>query len=424
MSWQDDLRQLDQALAEGRIAADDYRRRRDALLATASGAGGQQPAAPSPGGQPPQPTVGQPQTGSQPAATPTPPPAETPAQQPASPFAPAFRWDPVPDATQAVVNNQPPPPSADTTQVVSTQGRADSERTQIVRPVGQPHTPPPGFQQQAQPPWQATPPGGQPQSPWGSDDFAAPVVAPTPSWYAQGPEVFDEGGSSPKKSKRWLIILVVVLVLAGAGAGVFFIVNNSGNPAPDNTAQSNQPAPPPPSPTKTRPSDPNEAALEDLPRGPGQLNTEGKIIEVPQLVGLGLLSQAEMDLLTTAGAKKVSWKTATKKTPDDGPTPDTTSAMVIPLETEAAAEKLVADLRAYQDANGFNFEEEPLPNMPPSVVFEKNIQKARAIYRGLYVSGKNVVRVNSVQEPLTSEAALSGTYRDHMAGLLKAIPVK
>lgn len=38
MSWQDDLGELDRALADGRIPADAYRRRRDEILAASSGA--------------------------------------------------------------------------------------------------------------------------------------------------------------------------------------------------------------------------------------------------------------------------------------------------------------------------------------------------------------------------------------------------
>jgi hypothetical protein len=196
-------------------------------------------------------------------------------------------------------------------------------------------------------------------------------------------------------------------------------MNNKSSDNPPPVAQTNQA---PPSPTKTRPSDPNEAALEDMPRAPGQLNNEAKIIEVPLLADQKLLTPAEVELLTAAGAKKVSYKAASKKTPDDGPTPDTTSAMVIVLDSAEAAEALVAELKKYQDANGFLFEKEPLPNMPPSLVFEKSIQTTRATYRGLYVSGKNVIRMNSVQEPLAREAALSGTYRDHTGAMLKAFP--
>src|SRR3954454_6801121 len=36
MAWQDDLRELDEALSAGRIKADEYRKRRDDLLAAAS----------------------------------------------------------------------------------------------------------------------------------------------------------------------------------------------------------------------------------------------------------------------------------------------------------------------------------------------------------------------------------------------------
>src|ERR1700743_470604 len=71
MSWQDDLGELDPALADGTISADVYRRRRDEILAAAASS----------------------------------PSRATPDDQPTSraqgPFAPPFRWTSTsPDTTQ------------------------------------------------------------------------------------------------------------------------------------------------------------------------------------------------------------------------------------------------------------------------------------------------------------------------------------
>ena len=50
MTWQEELSQLDGALASGQISADDYRRERERILAVATGGGGGQnpPAAGAP----------------------------------------------------------------------------------------------------------------------------------------------------------------------------------------------------------------------------------------------------------------------------------------------------------------------------------------------------------------------------------------
>src|SRR5689334_20079548 len=57
MTWQEELRKLDSALAEGELAANEYRKRRDEILAAASSA------------QPPSPVIGPP-TGPRPVITP------------------------------------------------------------------------------------------------------------------------------------------------------------------------------------------------------------------------------------------------------------------------------------------------------------------------------------------------------------------
>ncbi|HEX3649473.1 MAG TPA: hypothetical protein VHV49_13685 [Pseudonocardiaceae bacterium] len=87
MSWQDDLGELDQALADGRISADAYRGRRDEILAAYSSGERSAPAAADPG--------------------------DEPTTRAKGPFAPPFRWTSTsPDTTQVV------PSGSDATQVV------------------------------------------------------------------------------------------------------------------------------------------------------------------------------------------------------------------------------------------------------------------------------------------------------------------
>jgi hypothetical protein len=130
----------------------------------------------------------------------------------------------------------------------------------------------------------------------------------------------------------------------------------------------------------------------------------------------------EVQALTAAGVKQVPWRTGVREVPKDGPTPDTLSSMVIPTESAEAAKTLLQSLRTYQESVGFLFIPEPLPNMPPTVVFEKRITKEVSVYRGLYVSGKNVIRVTTIQAPLSDEAKLSGSYRNHTEIMLRTFP--
>jgi hypothetical protein len=265
MSWQDDLRQLDQALAQGQIPADEYRQRRDQLLAAAAGGSppaAQPTAAPTPApeqpGQPQQQPAQQqsspqqPQQPATPAVTPATP--EPPQQQstgsPSGPFAPPFRWEPSnPDATQVVSTDSPEP-----TQVVAPHS-PESDRTQTLRPLG--------GQQQSQfgqptpPPWQTQQPDNAPP-PWGQED--GPVSMPAPTWLSHGPEVFaPTGGGDSKKGKIALIVTAVVVVI-GLGVGAFFLFGNKKDePSQPQTGQS-QSQPPT---TTTKPKDNLEVAKLD-----------------------------------------------------------------------------------------------------------------------------------------------------------------
>lgn len=130
MTWQDELRRLDEELAAGRLSADDYRQRRDQLLAAAN-------SNPSTGGQPvvqapqqapwqqgPQQQAPQQQAPPQQAPQQQTPQQQGPPQQPqqwpapssaqpGNPFPPPFRWEttaPAPEATrfvQPVTGQQP-----------------------------------------------------------------------------------------------------------------------------------------------------------------------------------------------------------------------------------------------------------------------------------------------------------------------------
>jgi hypothetical protein len=243
VTWQEELSQLDGALASGQISADDYRRERERILAMATG-GGQNPPTPGQGA---------------PAQAPGPggPPPAGPPNRGSDAFPPPFKWtterpgqNPPPQAgeehTQAVTNSAkaPNPASAEKTQVVSNEsdstqivdmkdsaskgpGPSFGDRTQYVPQV--PASPPHGMPQQQQ--WQQPgppPPQQQQQGGWGPQQQSAPpwenqeeLVPPWAGYQAQGAELF-EGDEPRGRGKVWAIIGVVVLLLV-IGTGVLYL---------------------------------------------------------------------------------------------------------------------------------------------------------------------------------------------------------
>ncbi|TDV50889.1 SHOCT domain-containing protein [Actinophytocola oryzae] len=188
MSWQDELAQLDSALASGQISADEYRTRRDRVIAQASGQSAPEPPQQQQSAEPTQ--VFRP---------------VNPAQQP--PQQPTFG-----ERTQAVGQQGQ---VGDRTQVVGRGNDADS--TQIVSNM--PPTFPP---RPAPPPWETLHPQQQSSMtppPWANEEL--PPEFGQQSWPRQGPEVFEEksGGGGGKTVG---IVIAVVLVLALAGGAIWF----------------------------------------------------------------------------------------------------------------------------------------------------------------------------------------------------------
>lgn len=225
MSWQDELRQLDEELAAGRVSAEDYRNRRDALLAqTAGGFGGQAPMnnPQQPGAQvgPWTPSGGQPQPqyGQQPYPQQGYPQGQFPPQpgQPVAQFPPAPGAGPFPPlpGQPGQPGGQPGNESERTQMVQPGPGlnsgmNNDGERTQVVS--GIPSGPGPQYGDGGG--WTTTDPGsGGEAPPWGGSEFP-PMMRPNEPWYAQGPEGFDSGGGG-NKGRIFLIVGIVVVVAA------------------------------------------------------------------------------------------------------------------------------------------------------------------------------------------------------------------
>lgn len=298
MTWQDELRQLDEELAAGRLSAEDYRRQRDELLSQSASTAG-------PSGSPPPvstPAIGQP---AQP-----PQPVQPPQQQqpPGGPFPPPFRWD------------QAPPESTQVMGQIGEDANGGSDTTQVVpgapRPPGMP--PQSGMPPQAagMPPqtWGVPPQaGGMPPvpgwpqeqaPPWGGMDL--PTTDTTPGWFKQGPEVFEAGGGS--RTVRILGVIGVVALLIGISVGAYYLFRpdttgaggggGGGATAAPTSTQSSAP----PTTTSTKPEGPPIAEL------PGTATDASRVKTFADVEAVGYLTNQEIDAYhaSNAGMSKMA----------------------------------------------------------------------------------------------------------------------
>jgi hypothetical protein len=464
MSWQEDLQQLDTALAGGQISADDYRRRRDEVLAKASGGapaqGGQvppaQPSTPPPGfAQPSTPPPGFAQPGTPPPGfaqpqQPSTPPPGTPQPQPSQGyFPPPFRWQTTPpqqspqqspqqpsqptnpaEETQTIAPvQQPTGQDADRTQVVP--GSAtNAERTQAIqaRPGDRTQVVQPGYGGQntggynAQyytegPGWQ----GGGDSTPWGGAEF--PPLGPAGNWgVKQGPEVFETGGGG--KGKRVIAIVAAVVVLALIGGGIWFFT--SGNKNNDNQAGGGGHPTTVTTTTKPKPTPahPDEPLLQQVPPVIGTQHARSAELSVSQALHRPIIDQSMATILTQAGVQQMVWRDGSKTADQYGPTPDYFSVTVIPVSTPDAADALAQQIRRYQEQNGLTFVPPPVPGVPSTITVEKHTAPQMTIYRGLWVCGSDVIWLNVQQAPTTNEQALTKSFQREVVSLTQSFPAE
>lgn len=309
MTWQDDLQHLDAELAAGRITAEEYRARRDAL----GRAQGEQSAPNSPSGGTP--------------------------QQSQSPFPPAFSWGDA--AAQGAANSE------ESTQVVRppqfNQPGPSEERTQHVSPVQQPQAqqPPPAQQPPAQPwpnpqPWAQQGWSQQSGTPWGDADLPPTPEHGDTSWMRQGPEVFETAGK-PSQAKRVAGISIGAVLAAGlVVALVFYFTTNGGAPEAGPTEEK---PPPPTSQTSTLPEPPPAAPNPPenprdvlLPPPPGPKHAYNGSLPPDQLKGpkQGLLNTPVRNYALQNGMK-AGWFNGT-----EGPPQVTLLAVRMPGEDAAS----------------------------------------------------------------------------------------
>jgi hypothetical protein len=374
LAWQEELRKLDEELASGRITAENYRIRRDAVLASA---------ATSPQGPPPS-------------------AAEATAMIP------------------PVTGNTPPPSNADRTQVVSTGDAADktqivsgnamsnSDRTQAVRPGwnqqqpqggwgqqipgvpqqqgvrGMPPSPPRGMPQQNPPQQQQQQPqqqgwesgGGDTGTPWGGSDFPPlNYGGGNQDWIKQGPEVFGEPSGG---SKKWLIIVIVVVVVLGLGAGGYFLFfNKTSQAGPGQSTTTSTSAP------TTKPKPPDPLAIAQLSGTPQDQSGIQNFNDVAQAQ---LLTQSELSAYQTEGASKAHLATSTL------PNGDHLWVMTVQVNSPTSAGTAVTTLVALQQTNGMQAFTGPTPTGVQATQITAASDTPNTI-RAHYASKNVVVRV-------------------------------
>lgn len=279
MTWQEELRRLDEDLASGQLSADDYRARRDQVLSSAVTSGAAQPPQEQVSGNASETQIIRPVT----------PPHGNPAQS-----------------------------AAEATQIVSA-SEVGGERTQVVSnwQTQQPSSPAGGFQQPQygtgqpsrsggfqqppyqQPPWNTSQEDVAP--PWGNSDLPPMAPSRSPDWVAQGPETFSAKHTSGKGRKVAFSVLGVV-VLAGLGVGIWLLfIRDSGPdtpvaapPAQTSTAPTPtvKPLPEPPA-IKPEPAD-NATALVSPP---GTVRDGGGSFDMDKLKSSKLLPTAVITAL-------------------------------------------------------------------------------------------------------------------------------
>jgi hypothetical protein len=404
MSWQEDLQQLDAALAGGQISADDYRRRRDEVLAQASGGSAPAPQAPPATPEPAQQPAQQPQY-PQPGQ---PPQGQTAAPQEGSHFPPPFRWESTPpqaSPTEATQTIRPvSPPDSDSTQVVSNTQSAD--RTQVVRDAPRHQGPnsggfPAQYAQQGGG-WQQQPPQQQPDNsaPWAGTEF--PPLGGAGNWaLKQGPEVF--GDSNGSTGKRIAVIAAVIVVLAGLGVGAFFLFNHGGG----STRQ--QAAPPQVTTTPPKPKDDLEVA-----KLPGTGQDQSGIASLTDVINNGLLTNDENAAYLTAGATGVRLVTSTL--------PNGARLWIMTARTASApaAATAVTKLASLQVRYGMSTY---TGTTPPGVQVTEVTPAAGAsgttTIRGHYSHNRTVVRVQVYGPDATT---VGKTFDEILAAQLSALP--
>lgn len=287
MSWQDELRQLDVELAAGRIGHADHRRKRDELLAEASGGTMPSPV-PSPLRRP---------GGAWHSTNPAARPSELPAvvvQQPQPYQQPHQAYPPPPEQRTQPFETEKPKPREETKNAVP---RIADHRTTAPSPAD---INPTVYLRAEPPPVKNKPSTHQLNRP-------LPPLTPEPGpRHSPPPEEYAVVG---KRKPTWLFIGAGVLVVLALiiGGTLWLGSSPSSNVAEQPSAPSV--AQPPDGLTPSGQPDSAQTPLEDrLPALPGTPSKDNSTMSVAKGVELNLYSKAAADYLASKNVASVTYK--------------------------------------------------------------------------------------------------------------------
>jgi hypothetical protein len=397
LSWQEELRRLDEELAAGRISADDYRQRRDSVLSSAVNVDPQ-------AGQTGQ--TGPSQADSTQIIAPVSPPQQAAGSSPSDQTQIVSSSFGDGERTQAVSQGGAP-------QGWAPAGNNEAERTQVVpgvppqavaggyRPQGQGSG---GFPAQQQPPYHPqhgqqmawNTPSQDTNTPWGASEFPADT-----NWVGQGPEPSFE--TTPAKGgKKVLVIVLAVVVLAGLGVGGYFLFSGGSNEPTPPVAQSSTAAPTP----TQKPKDDLEVA-----KLPGTVAWTTDFPTFDALKAAKVLTDEEYDVLAEAKPTIARGSAATLPS----------GATVVVLTVKAAnasnasnAVEKLSDLQAKYKLKKYT------GTSPAGVtVLQATLENGKVLIRAHYTHNQTVVRVH-VDGP--DMATVSQVFDEILAKQLAELP--
>lgn len=396
MSWQEELRRLDEELAAGRLSADEYRVRRDQVMSSA--------VSPSSQAQPPQTNAAEATTTFSPVAQPG---AETHDPNADKTQIVSGQGGGFPERTQVVGSGNSAP---ERTEVVqgwqAARPSSDAERTQVVPGVppqavsyGQAPRSAPGQQGFAphQSDWNNQQEDLSP--PWAGAEFP-PLAPATGGWVQQGPEVFETSGKS-NAGKVWLTVGLVVLLL-GIGAGAYFYFRPDSTPTAGGNGGQTTTQPAPTTTTKVRMPGAPVAEL------PGQVSNTSKIKTFADVEAIKYLTAKEIEAYKAGGAGESKIGIAKKGDVQ-------IIILVVQLQDDATAVTARDALAALQQ----EYKMTPLETKPGVVAASSDTATNGPIRRAHYASGKQLVRI---QVQGKDAVAVDTLLTDMIAAQLEELP--
>ena len=397
MTWQEELRQLDSALAGGELSANEYRKRRDEILAAASSA------------QPPSPVLGPP-TGPRPAGE----------ADPATSLNAAHSDNPDPAEVTQVVNVEGAGEAeAEVTQIITDPAKAaansenngDSgvERTQVVAPVA-PAAPAaeertsPAIPQPPQ--WSTLPPTHQAQTNVGSFPPVPPQVGGPAVTPLDAQDLFTSNKAARTGPKPWVVAVVIVAVLAIAGGAVWFFAfrdsgdKNTADPTPTQNAQ----------PSTDSLPEPVDITKIELP---GEAAANSGEMDITRAAELQVIAPSEATLLADAGAKQLVYS---------GYAEQNYRYLLYAYKSDSAeaAEELTGKILDVQKQLGFA--DTQLDGVPKGVTVTTVSNKDAAAVRGVYTYGDVTIQLSVLQVPLGEVTDLGAHFQQAITAVTDAAP--